>query len=243
MGGHRVDQLEARLGNEIALEQERLVRLRDVGPAPLADLKADRGVADRAGDIEAVAGPDAGAPGHASLRDRTDRGHAQGQGPGRLDRVAAKERAFEGADVGAETLGEGREPFVAPVGGQREREQKSKRPRRLRRKIGEIDPERLAGDRARRIVGEEMDARHQRVGRQHKVFAGRRAHQRRVVTQLKPCRSRQRGEIAGDEVEFAKAGHAGQGRNTSPWPPRTAITVAGIGATSFHCGTPFPGGY
>ena len=113
-------------------------------------------------------------------------------------------------DVGAETLGEGRQPIVAPVGGQRERQQKSERPSSLGRKIGEIDAQRLAGDRPRRIVGEEMDARDQRVGRQHEVFAGRRAHQRRVVAQAQARRSRQRREIAGDEIGFAKARRHGK---------------------------------
>ena len=154
---------------------------------------------------KAVAGPDARASGHPPLRNRANRGHAHCQRPRRRDGVAAKKRAFEADDVGAESLGEGREPFVAPVGGQRERQQKSERPSGLGRKIGQIHAQRLAGDCPRGIVGKEMDTRNQRVGRQHKVFAGRRSHQRGVVAQAQARRPRQRREVPGDEIGFAEA--------------------------------------
>ena len=120
-----------------------------------------------------------------------------------------------GRGVGAETLGEGCEPILAPVAGQRERQQKSERPSALGGKIGEIDAQRLAGDRAGRIVGEEMHARDQRVGGEHEVFAGRRTHQRRVVAQAQARRPGQRGEIAGDEIVFAEA--RGHGKGESGW--------------------------
>ena len=68
VGGHRADQLEARLGRQIPLEQERLVGLRNVGPAPLPDPQADRRIADRAGDIEAIAGLNARCGGPSALR-------------------------------------------------------------------------------------------------------------------------------------------------------------------------------
>jgi hypothetical protein len=55
-----------------------------------------------------------------------------------------------------------------------------------------------------------MDARDQRVGRQHKVFAGSQAHQRSVVAKLETRRARQRRKIAGDEIGFAGARRHGK---------------------------------
>jgi hypothetical protein len=58
-----------------------------------------------------------------------------------------------------------------------------------------------------------MDAGDQRVGRQNKVFAGRRTHQRRVIAEVQARRPREGGEISGDEIGFAEARR--HGRNES----------------------------
>ena len=76
-----------------------------------------------------------------------------------------------------------------------------------------------------------MDARDQRVGRQHEVFAGDRAHQRRVIAQAQARRPRQRGEIAGDEIGFAEARRHGKAqiRKGEPATGRGRRSVSAFG--------------
>ena len=111
-----------------------------------------------------------------------------------------------GGGVGAEAGGEGFQPVLAPVARQRERQEKAERPRALGGEIGEVHPKRLLRDRVGRIVGEEMHARDQRVGRQHEVVAGRRLEQRGVVAKPEGRGAGERREKARDEFVFARAG-------------------------------------
>ena len=182
------------------------------GPRPWRTLEADRGVADRAGDIEAVAGLDAGAPGHPPFRNRADRGDAQRQRPRRRDRVAADQRASKARrrrrDPSAKAASQSsrQSPGSASVS----RNPSGRAP--LAARSERLTLQRLARDRARRIVGEEMHARDERVRGEHEVFAGRRAHQRRVIAQAQARRPGERGEIAGDEIVFAEARRHGKAR-------------------------------
>ena len=66
--------------------------------------------------------------------------------------------------------------------------------------------QRLAGDRVGRIVGEEMHARDQRVGRQHEIVARRRLQKRGVVAKAETRRTGERREDARDEFVFGEAG-------------------------------------
>ena len=125
-------------------------------------------------------------------------------------------------------------PFIAPIGGQREGEQKSEGPSGLGRKIGEVDPERLAGDCPRRIVGEEMDAGDERIRGQHEVFAGQRTHQRRIIAKLQAGRPGEGGEIASDEIGFAEARR--HGKRQSGWgAPMTGRECWSVSAFGGRC--------
>ena len=77
---------------------------------------------------------------------------------------------------------------------QRERQQESRGLRALGGEIGQIHPQRLARDRVRRIVGKEMHAADDRVGRQHQFVAGRRLEASR---RRRSARARRDGVASG----------------------------------------------
>ncbi len=80
-----------------------------------ADAQPERGIADRAADEERVAGAGAGARHHAAGRDLAEGGDRDRQRSGGADRVAAEQRAGEGAEVVGEAGAEGVEPRLRPV--------------------------------------------------------------------------------------------------------------------------------
>ena len=82
-------------GSEIAVEQKIPVGLGERRARPCRSLQADRGVADRAGDIEAVAGRDAGRAAMRPGRTAPKRRDRKGQRARRLHRVAAEQRAAD----------------------------------------------------------------------------------------------------------------------------------------------------
>ena len=209
---HRRRQSEPRLRQEITVEQTEAVRVGERRPLPEPQAQAERGVADRAGDVKPVAGADAAARGEAPGLDRADGGDRQRQRTRRPDGVAADQRTAIGRRVVAEAGGEGCEPVRRPVVGQREIEREADRLGALGGEVGQIDPQRLARDRVGRIVGEEMDAGDQRVGGDDEIAARRRLQQRDVVLQPEPGRAGERREIARDQFVFA--GTVGHGRRS-----------------------------
>ena len=122
-------------------------RQRCARAAVAAQPHAERGVADRAGDHDAVARPAADAPHHPALRHGAERGDRDRHRSGRVVGVAAEQRAAVVPGILAETRGEGREPASSVLVRQRDRQQKAERLRALGGKIGEIHAQRLAGDR------------------------------------------------------------------------------------------------
>ena len=78
---HRRRQRHARHGQEITLQQMAPMRLREFGPLPQPQPQPERGVADRARDVETVARPDAGARRHAARFDRAERRDCQSAAP------------------------------------------------------------------------------------------------------------------------------------------------------------------
>ena len=133
------------------------------------------------------------------------------QRPRRLHRVAADERAAVERRVLAERGGEGFEPGRGPVGGKGEIDEKADRLGALGGEIGEVDAQRLARDRRRRIVGEEMHARDQRVGGERRVRGPPAASSSATSSvSAEPGRAGERREIARDQVVFA--GAVGHGR-------------------------------
>ena len=78
--------------------------------------------------------------------------------------VAASVSVFDHA-----TIERRQRPLVADLLRQREREQKSDRLGALRREVGQVHPQRLLRDGVWRIVGKEMHAADDAVGRQHEI--------------------------------------------------------------------------
>ncbi len=186
------------------------MRFSEFGPLSQPQPQSERGVADRSRNIEPIARPDAGALRHAPRLDRAEGGDRDRQRPRRLHRVAADQRTAVARRVLAEPGREGFEPGRRPVAGQRESDEKADRLGPLGGQIREIDPQRLARDRLRRIVGEEVHARDQRVGCKDEFSARGRRDERDVVVQPEPGRAGERREIARDQFVFA--GAVGHGR-------------------------------
>ena len=101
---------------------------------------------------------------------------------------------------------------------------------RHRGEVGEIDPEKLAGDQFRRIVETKMNPADDRIGGQDKSFAGRRGQQRGIVEQ--PQRARlpgsERREVARDELELTQSWPLGH--RAPPSRRRRRIHPAAAGA-------------
>ena len=176
----------------------------------LPDLRADHkgriGVPRRAGEPHVVA--DAGARAGEALsgghfphgRDRKRHGGAIG----RLDGVAAQERAAEAPGHFEEPRSEFRKPRVVAFGkGNGEEEGAGFGPGR--REVGEIDGEGLSPHRAGRNVGQEMRAHRHHVGR-HGQRAFGQANEGAVVAHAlrRPAADRGgKGEVSSDQIEFA----------------------------------------
>ncbi len=170
-------------------------------------LETQRRIADRARDIEEIAFGDPAPRHHLAMRNSPDRGDRENESVGTFHRVAADQRTGIGFCILAETRGETRKPGLRPIRRQREAQEKSQRLRGFSGKIGEIDAQRLLGDRIRRIVGKEIDAGRQHIGRDDEFVAGRRIKQSRIVGKAQSRRPRERREIGGDQFVFRRARH------------------------------------
>jgi len=70
----------------------------------------------------------------------------------------------------------------------------------------EIDPQQLASNQIRRIVGQKMHATNHRIRREHEVPTRRRRQQCRIVAQIHRPRPGERAEIFRDQSEFRRKG-------------------------------------
>ena len=123
----------------------------------------------------------------------------------RLHRIAAEERAGEIPGRLSEAGRESGKPALGPVVGQGEAQQEAGRIGALGGKVGDVHAERLAGDGAGRIVGQEMDALDQGVGGQDEIVPGRRRQAGRIVLEAQAPLAGDGREEAGDEAVFARA--------------------------------------
>ena len=108
--------------------------------------------------------------------------------PGRAVGVAAEQRTAVALRVLAKTAGKSSEPGFVDCRRQREREQKADRGCAFGGEIGQIHPQRLAADVFRPVVGKEMHAGNDAVGREHDVASGRRRHDGGVIDQAEARR-------------------------------------------------------
>jgi hypothetical protein len=193
----------ARLRHAIASDQHRLcpgISKCSGGAAP-EDIKAERGVADRPRHHNAVARFGAAPTHHPARRHPPERRDRDRQRTRRGNRIATQQRAAEQAGVRAKPAREWRQPGIVSAA-QRQRQHKAGRCCALGRKIGQVHPERLARDRIRWIVGEEMHALDDGVGRDDNIVA-RWLQDRGIVEEIKRAGiGRQRLEIPRDQRVF-----------------------------------------
>ena len=217
-GAQRVAQRQPGLGATMAAEQRRARDLVERGdPVRVFGLgethaQAERGIADRAGDEERVAGPRAGTRHHAAGLDFAKAVIESVSGPGvptvsppssgqsKARRSSARPAQKTSSQGSVQSCGSAR-PSRMPVG-----------VAALAARIGEVHAQRLARDDVRRIVGEEMDASDQHVLGDDEVVAGARRHQCCVVAQAEAAGAGERNKVAGDDLVFGGAGHQALGR-------------------------------
>src|ERR1700680_4117714 len=97
--------------------------------------QTERGIADRAGDDHKVACPCPAATHNPPVRQRPECRYGYGHWAGRVNRIAAQQRAAIGLRIGAQATREGCEPFLADGLREREREEKTRRCRSFGGKI------------------------------------------------------------------------------------------------------------
>ena len=132
-----------------------------------------------------------------------ERGNRNGRGPGRMVGVAAEQRTAKARRIFAEASGEGADPSFVGSRRQCQREQKADRLGALGGKVGEIHAQRLAADALRRIVGKEMDAGNDTIGREHQIASRWRGERRGVVDEPQRAgRGSKRPEIARNQAVF-----------------------------------------
>ena len=200
---------EARARMQVAVDESVLLvgaQARGPGRALAApEREAERRVADCSGHAEAVAGLRAAARHHAPRRDLPERRDGQPQGAARPHRVAAQQGAAEGLGRLRQPLGEAGQPRLRPVVRQGQGEQEPARLRRLGGKVRDVHGERLAGDRLRPVVGEEVDAGRQPVDRENEVVPRRRPQAGGVVLQPEAALPRHGREEPGDQFILGRA--------------------------------------
>ena len=198
MGAHGFGQRIARLRQQITREQMLALRLGQLPVLALAHRKPERGVADGARNEDAVAGLGAGAAHHGALRHAAEHRDRDRDRPGRAVGIAAEQRAAVEHGVAAQAFGKVGEPTLADIGRQREAEQEAERLGALRRQVGQVHAQRLAGYVLRRVVGKEMHAADDSVGLEHEIAAGRRLDEGGIVGQA------ERAGMDGDRREVAR---------------------------------------
>ena len=142
---------------------------------------AERGVADGAGDNDAVTRLCRGAPHHGAVRDCAERRDRHRQRSRGVIGIAAEQRTGVMLDVVAKSRGKSGDPCVLDLGRQGDRHQKTDRLCTFGGEIGQIHPQRLAADIFGRIVGKKMHARDDAVRCQHQIAVQRRRDDGRVV--------------------------------------------------------------
>ena len=122
-------------------------------------------------------------------------------GPGRANGVAAEQRAIVMSSRPAPSPRAKAFSQASPTPfGSASVSRKPARLRALGGEIGQVDPQRLLRDRLGRIVGKEMHAADNGVGREHEVVARRRRQQRGVVGQAERAgMPRERLEMPRDQ--------------------------------------------
>ena len=176
---------------------------RETAIAP--QLQPERRIADRSGHEHMIAGRRSRAPRHLSVRDDAERRNRNGRRPGSAIGIAAEQRTAILGRVLAEPACEAGKPGFVPPIRQGERQQEAERLRAFGGEVGEIYPQRLAADRVGRIVGKEMDAADDAVGREHEIASRRRRYRRRVIAEAERAgMGRQRAEIARDQAIFGR---------------------------------------
>jgi hypothetical protein len=141
-------------------------------------LPAPAGIADRAADVELVAG------GRARAQQRLPGRHLAHRGDADVQRAL---RGVAADQLDALRLGQreqaARKAFEKHLVGTRQR-QRQREPQRLRAaggQVAEVDRQRLVAQAIRRHGGQEMAAFHQHVAGHGQLHAGRRHEQRAVV--------------------------------------------------------------
>ncbi len=102
----------------------------------------------------------------------------------------------------SEPCREGGEPGLLRPGRHHQRQREADRFRALGREIRQVHAERLAGDGLGRILGKEVDARHEGIGRHDDLVARWRLKKRGVVQEPEAARPRQGCKMSGDDVEL-----------------------------------------
>ena len=115
--------------------------------------QAEGAVADRSADPQLVAGPGTGAGQAPPLRHPAERRDRDGERSRRDHRVAAAQHDAVAPLVGRQPAREARDPRLAPVLRQRQRQLVGERRGTTRRKVGQADAQRLRGDPRRQPMG------------------------------------------------------------------------------------------
>jgi hypothetical protein len=166
--------------------------------AALEDIEAERGVADRPRHHDAVAGFGAAAMDHLAHRHASERRDRDHQRARRRNGITAEQRTTEQRRVLAKSARERLKPRIIRIA-QRQRQHKARRHGTLGGKIGEVHPQRLAGDGVGRILGQEMHAFDDGIRRHHDVVALR-LQDRRIVDETERAGvGRERFEVARDQ--------------------------------------------
>ena len=198
MRAHGFGQGIARLRQQIARHEMVALRVAERPGRAFTQHQPERGIADAAGDEDEIARARTGAAHHGARRHAADHGDGNHDRPGRAVGVAAEQRAAEGFGIGAQALRERREPGLADVLRQRERDEEAERRRALGREIRQVHAQRLLRHRVGGILGEKVDAADDGVGLEHDVAARRRGEESRVVGE------RQRARMGRDRLEEAR---------------------------------------
>ncbi len=141
--------------------------------AALKHIEAERGVADRAGDHDAIARLGAAAVDHPACGHPPERGDRDHQRARRRNRVAAEQRTAELDRILAQPARERLSARPPRRLAQRQRQHEARGRRPLGGEIGQVHPQRLARDGVGRIVGQKMHAFDDGVRRHHDVVAMR----------------------------------------------------------------------
>ena len=177
----RPAQRQARARRAVAVDQGQRLVLGDGEAAQ--DAQAQRGIAERAGDPDVVAGPRTRAQQRLAAAAPCRGWSATSvSGPG-VETVSPPsrwqpKRCWSASEPGART---GASQASSIVGRAGQRREVAQRLGPHGGEVGEIDPQQLAGDQLRRVVGQEMDVGDDGVLGDDQLLAGRHVDQRRVV--------------------------------------------------------------